>query len=54
MSGRWDYLVVTASNAAQAAAYERQLAARRIEGVGKALVGSTPWRVVRSYGQWPG
>jgi fucokinase len=38
MIGRWDYLVVTASNAAQAAAYERQLAARRIEGVGETLV----------------
>jgi fucokinase len=38
MSGRWDYLVVTASNAAQAAAYERQLGARRIEGVREALV----------------
>jgi fucokinase len=38
MTTRWDYLVVTASNAAQAAAYERQLAARRIDGVGAALV----------------
>ena len=38
LSGHWDYLVVTASNAAQAAAYQRQLAARRVEGVGEALV----------------
>jgi fucokinase len=34
----WDYLVVTASNAAQAAAYERQLAARSVAGVRETLV----------------